>query len=74
MGAALKKPGPRNMSDDRASSVIGYRLPFTLGHCGVQYPIYMTRNRLILSCSDCRHAAAGHCGKGGGFDSRRLHL
>ena len=37
------------MSNDRASSVIGYRLPFTLGHCGPQHPIYMTQNRLFFS-------------------------
>jgi hypothetical protein len=31
--AQQKKPGGRNISNDRASSVIGYRLSFTLGRC-----------------------------------------
>ena len=49
VAAQQKKPGRRNMSNDRASSVIGYCLPFTLGHCGLQHHIYMTRNSWELS-------------------------
>ena len=36
------------MSNDRAIGVIGYCLPFTLGHCGLQH-IYMKQNRLFFS-------------------------
>ena len=55
-GSANKKPGSRTgMSNGRASSVIGYRLAFTPGHCdSPQYHIVMTRNPCEFSAPDAR--------------------
>ena len=43
-----KSPVIGHMSNNRASSVIGYRLPFTLGHCELHH-IVMTQKQWKLS-------------------------
>ena len=49
--AQRKRPVIGHVSKDWASSVIGYRIPFTLGHCG-RHHIVMTQNSSKLSARD----------------------